>query len=293
MTVHYIINRVAGQGCVDHEPVIREMMAASGTRFEIDYTTRGGDGSGLARAAAKAGAELVVAVGGDGTANDVASGLVGTETVLGVLPCGSGNALARGLGIPTNFVRACRMLLSFEKKRIDVGRIGDNIFLSTAGVGIDAEVIRRYSASVTGQRGFLPYAMAAYRALLEYEPQSAEIVIEGRDEPICGRFGLLTIANTSQFGYGVTVAPKASPVDGEMDLCLLPHLGLLSFLRHGYRLLTGTIDQMPHVQMHRCGSLLIRRQAAGPLQVDGEARMAGELVTVETLPHALSVAVPR
>ncbi len=53
---------------------------------DIAPTAGPSDGTRLAREAALAGYDVVIAAGGDGTVNEVINGLVGTQTALGALP---------------------------------------------------------------------------------------------------------------------------------------------------------------------------------------------------------------
>ena len=59
-----------------------------------------GHAEALARAAAQAGEDCVVAAGGDGTIAEVAAGLMGHATALGILPLGTANVLSLELGLP-------------------------------------------------------------------------------------------------------------------------------------------------------------------------------------------------
>jgi hypothetical protein len=66
---------------------------------------------------------LVVAAGGDGTVGTAADYLADTETVLGVLPLGTSNDFGRSLGLPTDPVRAARLLVTGKISTIDAGRM--------------------------------------------------------------------------------------------------------------------------------------------------------------------------
>jgi diacylglycerol kinase family enzyme len=104
----------------------------------------------LCREAAREGYDVVVAFGGDGTANEAANGLAGSDTPLTCLPGGRTNVLCRMLGIPTDVVDATEHLLSladdWKPRRIDLAHVNGRHFLFSAGVGLDAEVVKRVDA---------------------------------------------------------------------------------------------------------------------------------------------------
>lgn len=91
--------------------------------------------------------DAVLAFGGDGTINETAQGLVETDVALGVLPGGSTNVLARSFGIPTDPVEAtafvAQRLRDNMRRRINVGKLDERYFLFAAGMGLDAEVVKR------------------------------------------------------------------------------------------------------------------------------------------------------
>jgi len=75
-------------------------LAAHGIAPAVAETARPGHATELARAAALAGDDVVIAAGGDGTVREAATGLIGSHVPLGVMPLGSVMNVAHMLGIP-------------------------------------------------------------------------------------------------------------------------------------------------------------------------------------------------
>lgn len=133
----------------------RERVAVAALRAGYDVETidtrRPGDATTLARTAAADGHDVVVAYGGDGTINEAANGLVGSSTPLSILPGGSQNVYAKMLGIPTDLAGATRHLLrvaeDWRPRRVDLGRVNGRCFVFSAGLGLDAAVVRRVDAN--------------------------------------------------------------------------------------------------------------------------------------------------
>src|SRR6266536_4640390 len=102
----------------------------------------------LARGLERAGAVYVF--GGDGLLNEVLNGL-DRDAVVGVLPGGRTNVLARALGVPADPAAAARALVSARPRRISLGRANGRRFAFAAGIGFDAELVRRVDR--LGRRG--------------------------------------------------------------------------------------------------------------------------------------------
>ena len=117
-------------------------------RYEVEAveTEAPNHATELTRAAVSQGFELVVAFGGDGTINETANGLAGSNVPLSVLPGGCTNVVCRMLGVPTDIVDATEHLLAIadwpEAVSIDLGRVNDRYFVSSAGIGMDADTTR-------------------------------------------------------------------------------------------------------------------------------------------------------
>ncbi len=290
-SMRFIVNPSAGSRRGDVAAMIREVMNGTGVGVEVIQTEYQGHGIELAREAADEGIECVVAVGGDGTANEVGRGLLEGQTALGLVPFGSGNGLARSLGIPLNPVKACKSLLQADVRPMDAGRIGEAVFFSTAGVGLDAEVSWRYNRRPKGRRGFLPYVVLTVDAFRAYKREEVRVTLEEGTE-LRVRPLILTVANAPQYGNGVIIAPQARPDDGVLDLCIIEGVGFWRMLWHARRLFTGTIDRMPGTQFIRTQGVRIVRAGPGRFQVDGEAMMGEATLEVKVVPEAIRMALP-
>jgi diacylglycerol kinase (ATP) len=288
----FIVNPLAGTGGQGVLDILGQEMETADRSYEVFTTEYRGHAKELAKQAAERGTGTVVAVGGDGTLNEVARGILGSESSLGLLPRGSGNAFARYANIPLKFTEACKALLDSEHRMMDVGKVGEEIFLSSAGFGMDAEVCRRFNSRPGGRRGTMAYVLLSVDTFRSYQPTHVKVEMDGGRTFECDPH-IITVANTSQYGNGATIAPGARADDGVLDVCVIEDVTLLKGLWHTRRLFDGTIDQMPGVRMFQCEELRIRREGSGWFQVDGDAREGPEIAEVSVIPRAISVAVPR
>lgn len=103
----------------------------------------------LARDAAHAGTDVVLAMGGDGVVHHAANGLVGTDTPLGIIPAGTTNVVAKIHGIPQSAIKAARAVSGYAVRRRTMARIvsttarGDLVrhAVFAFGIGFDADVV--------------------------------------------------------------------------------------------------------------------------------------------------------
>ncbi|HEY8844796.1 MAG TPA: diacylglycerol kinase family protein, partial [Gaiellaceae bacterium] len=100
-------------------------------------------------AAGVTGVEAVVVFSGDGGFNEVLNGAQ-DGVPLGFLPGGRTNVLPRALGFPREPVAASRRLAEAleqgRRRRISLGRVNGRRFGFSAGLGFDAELVRRVDA---------------------------------------------------------------------------------------------------------------------------------------------------
>jgi diacylglycerol kinase family enzyme len=175
---------------------------------QLERTTHPGHATELARGAG--GAEAVYVFSGDGGFNEVLNG-IGPDTPVGFLPGGGANVLPRALGLPRDPVAAAERLAAGRTRRISVGRVNDRRFGFAAGVGLDAEAVRRldaYGRTVDeGRAGNLRFAWEVARMIQEHR---------GRFEPALeilgrGRAAFAFVANCDPYTYAGLVPLRVAP----------------------------------------------------------------------------------
>jgi YegS/Rv2252/BmrU family lipid kinase len=293
MSVTIIINPISG-GVRPGRARARAELAASvvetdGTPAEVFVTERRGHARELARAAVARGTRLVIAWGGDGTLNEVASALAFQEVPLALVPAGSGNGLARELGVDVHPARAIADAIHAQPRTIDLGQVGDRLFVNVAGFGLDACVAAQFDRPDNRRRGFAGYAAITARALATYVPQTYTITTP--DACRVSRAVLVTLANSAQFGNGARIAPRALLDDGLLDLVVVEERARWRTVCNIRRLFDGTVERIPGCSICHIREATIESDRPLLFHVDGEPVEAGARVEVRILPAALRVAV--
>ena len=256
--------------------------------YEIAETERAFHAHALAKGAAEAGADIVVAVGGDGTVNEVASGILYSHSALGILPFGSGNGLARHLGLPLDTIKAIQLLNKPAYSTIDAAEVNGKTFFCTAGLGFDAQIGRLFASTHT--RGFSSYLRMAIKEYFNFRPHRYTIRVN--DQEIEGAFFVVTMANAGQYGNNAYIAPKADIQDGQIDLCLLKPFPLYQVISLAWSLFNKSIHKSSYMKIFRTTGAEIDCPEAECMHLDGEFVPIKGTITVRMLPKSLKVVIP-
>ncbi len=297
-----IVNPAAANGAVRKNwPRIRDSLQAEGASFDAVLTEEPGHATRLARQALDDGFRTIVAVGGDGTVNEVINGLaeegsVDPEVVLGIIPWGTGADFARMLGIPRDYMEACRHLLRSEPRPVDLGRITclregrevERYFINAAGLGFDgevAEIVNRFP-KVLG--GTITYLTCLLIGLVTYRNKNIELSFDG--QPVRGRVNSVVVCNGCYFGGGMFIAPGASFDDGFFYVVILGNLNKLEVVVNLPRIYKGTHLTHPKVSHFSAKEIHVEAKERMFLQAEGE--LIGEApATFRIIPRALKVLV--
>jgi YegS/Rv2252/BmrU family lipid kinase len=262
---------------------------------EVVLTARPGHATELARQAALAGAERVIAVGGDGAVHEVANGLLqaGSPALLGVVPVGSGNDFAKLAGVYRHSPeRAVRRLVTARPRRFDVGKVADEWFVNSLGFGFGPAVVRLRNR-MTGWTGFLSYLIPIVRAFATFQPPRFEVHAAEHDET--GPMMMVEVCNGTTAGGSYRFAPEADPSDGRLDVCLIRRVSVPRFLVALPRVIRGTHGSMRECTIFRTARVRIRTPDVPLLlHLDGELReLGGHECEVTVEPRKLHVLVAR
>lgn len=288
----FIINPISGVESKQHIPrLAARHLDSERFHYEITYTQYRNHAFEIAQhAALHRGFDAVIAVGGDGSINEVGSALVGTGVALGIIALGSGNGLARKMGLyTTNIVEAMEVINKFHIDRIDVGKLNDKYFFSTAGVGVEADVVSDYAK--VRQRGMKNYVRLSYDHAFRHKSQRYRITLD-TGEIIEDTFFMLTVANSGQYGYGIGLTPDSQLDDGLLELTMVPDfkqrlkaawLAAMVIAQKG-----NWSGMMTTRRISRC---VIEAPYAVATQIDGDPTDPLQHLSFSVLPQALKIIV--
>ena len=291
--VIFIINPRAGVGYYKKvNRLVQKHLDASKYDYELVLTQYQGHGYVLAAEAAGNGAAVVVAVGGDGTINEIAAALIGTEVVFGFIPTGSGNGLAHHLKMPINISKAVKVINEQEILQIDTLKINGKTCVSIAGMGFDAYIAELFAKS--SRRGFFPYLNFVIRSYFSYKPRT--YIVESEDIRQEHTALMMSVANSSQWGFNVKISPEASLQDGFADICFVKKPPLYRLIFYVMELLTGNIHRnKTAIAIYRFSKCVIyeKNGVNQPFHIDGDPKERQAKLEVEILPKSLKIIIPK
>jgi diacylglycerol kinase family enzyme len=298
-----IANPHAGSVTMGRRQAIVASLRA-GFKLEVADTTRRGHATELARDAVDRDFDAVCAFGGDGTINEVMQALVTTDVALGILPGGSTNVTARALGMPRDPVEATAFLGSHLKagttRRVNVGRINDRYFLFSAGMGFDAEVVRRVEADPERKRAhhqWLFFKSSLAVAVEQYLGREPLITLHIDDEePVRVVTALCCNARPLSYfgGWPVDACPEAA-LEGGLDFVAFKRISWPTIPRFAFSLFVSRSHPRWSSVHHRHDATGARFLADQPLpvQVDGDYIGEWEQARVSLVPAGLSLVAQR
>ncbi|MBK0866964.1 MAG: YegS/Rv2252/BmrU family lipid kinase [Saccharopolyspora sp.] len=288
-----LINPASGRGRAAGvaAEVVRRFRAVSAVRVAIARTAE--DFAASAGDAVAGEADVLAVVGGDGAMHAAVQACVGTRTALAVIPVGTGNDLARALGLPADPLAATRVaagaLQDGQRRVLDLGRVvGGNRFATVLCAGFDAQVNARVNRSKL-PIGRARYDFAILRELTRL--RAMPLRVEADNTVLDLAATCVAIGNTTSYGGGVPICPRADPSDGTFDITVVGEVGREDFLKIMPTMRSGGHVQHPAVRTLRARSVRLSGSNGWVAFADGEPQVRLP-VSVRCEPGALRVLAP-
>lgn len=235
-------------------------------------------------------AKRLIVAGGDGTVSRYAHACAETGCELGILPAGTGNDFARGLGIPVEPAAACDNIRAGVARAVDLGVLGNEIFLNAAHIGFGSAVSRSVGDDAKGTWGRFAYLRTMIQRLRRARGFHATIKVGS--QTLSGRWLQITVANGTSFGGGNDLV-EVSPFDGQLDLFAIRpspihHLAWAWLLAR----LTNRVPNSATITRLKGQQIDIDGSNERCVTADGEG-MARLPVSFHARPGALRVILPR
>jgi diacylglycerol kinase (ATP) len=258
-------------------------------------------------------ADIILIFGGDGTIHRHLSQLVKLGLPVLVVPAGSGNDFARALGMRRvrDSIAAWRRFCAGQGniRAIDLGVItrlavadespsphpSSYYFCSVAGVGLDGEVARRANGLPRWLRRHGGYALSLAPTIFRFAPFPAKILTPDEagswamrsDQPTI----LAAFANTSTYGGGMKIAPRAQMDDGQLDICVIGSVDPFKLACMFPTVYFGRHLSIREVDYFQASHLRVETEAPLDVYADGEY-VCRTPVEVSVQSEALKVLTP-
>jgi len=211
---------------------------------------------------------------GDGGYNEAVNGL-SADIPVGFVPGGSTSVLPRALGLPRDPLDAARALArSSSTRRISLGRVNGRRFTFSAGVGLDAELVRRVDAigREGGRRASdIAFARTLARIFAErrarFDPEMEVVGV--------GPVAFALVANGDPYSFvgrvPLRIAPRAR-FEAGFDLVAPRELRARTLPQVAWWVLAGRGQDRSRrvLYVHDADELDVVSANPVPLQVDGE-----------------------
>ncbi|MGI9642680.1 MAG: diacylglycerol/lipid kinase family protein [Acidimicrobiia bacterium] len=284
-----VVNPNAGSRSFDTAK-LPTLFAEQGIDADI-HTSQGiADTADVVTRAQERGLSHFAAVGGDGTAHHVLNAVMASapenRQTMALIPAGSGSDFVRTFGHTSDLDAAVTRLVDMDRYGIDIGRIegtfGSRYFLNAANAGVAAASVRA-AQRLPRAVGTVRYTTAFWAALARF--RQAGVVVDIDRHRFEGDAINVVAANGQFFGGGLNIAPRATLVDGDLDVQVFsgPRRNAFTVMP---RLLFGSHLTHRAVRRYIGGTVNIGVPDAWPVEADGELLGTGS-VAITTIPDAL------
>lgn len=253
---------------------VNEALRAAGVDADLVVARTREEAREILRSAAREGRTHFALVGGDGTINLAANALLPLQMdqlpTVALLPAGSGCDLLRTFGIPQDLGLAARHLGTDDTYDIDVatleGSWGQVYFVNVAQAGVGAAAAET-APRISRRVGSIRYPLAFGVRLPRFPRAHVKVTTERREYE--SEALAVIVANAQFFAGGWNVAPKATLVDGVVDIQIIdatkPQAPALV-----PKIIKGTHLRDARVKRFTAAEYRIETEPVWPVEADGD-----------------------
>ncbi|MDD3678647.1 MAG: YegS/Rv2252/BmrU family lipid kinase [Patescibacteria group bacterium] len=263
---YYIVNPAAGGAKIDKiQDRLKARLSDLGIMGEFVKTTGPDDVAKLTRMGIEKGYKTIVAVGGDGTINEVMNELIDNpKVVLGIIPTGTTNDLADALGI-RGWFSAASILASRKVEEIDLGRVGERYFVTSATMGFDAEFAKDKRLSKGNAFEKIRYATKLLSRSAAHRPVRASLKFDN-DYEVDAEIFSIVVSNSKFFPLKFI---KTEPNDNLLDTVVITKIPGYKMLQYGYLSDLSSVD-LPKISVFHSREIEIVTKKPKNIAIDGQ-----------------------
>ncbi len=230
--------------------------------------------------------DFFVAIGGDGTISTVAKQLINTEKVLAIFPAGSGNGFSNETQFSKNLDELLDKLKAKKSRKIDTFTVNDRLSINVSGTGFDGKVVKEFEKT---NRGFKNYIKVSLKTFFNYKPIKLKFFDENYKQ-YNGKYLMVNIANTRQFGNNAYIAPMASKSDGLVDMVLVKKFPLTYSPLFAFRMFTKKLKEDDYITYLPVSEIEFKVNTKN-WHLDGEFNKIKSPIHVKVQPSSLNILI--
>ncbi|MBL7880816.1 diacylglycerol kinase family protein [uncultured Chryseobacterium sp.] len=230
--------------------------------------------------------DIFVAIGGDGTISTVARNLINTEKILAIFPAGSGNGFSNETQFSKNLDELLEKIKIKNSRKIDTFTVNERLSINVSGTGFDGKVVKEFEKTT---RGFKNYIKVSFKTFFSYKPIKLKFFDE-KYKQYNGKYLMVNIANTRQFGNNAYIAPHASKSDGLVDMVLVKKFPFFYSMLFAFRMFTKKLKQDDYVTYLPVSEIEFKVNTKN-WHLDGEFNKIKSPVHVKVQPSSLRILI--
>ncbi len=230
--------------------------------------------------------EVFVAIGGDGTISSVAKKLIYTNKILGIFPAGSGNGFSRETNFSKNLEELLAKIKAKKFREIDTFTVNKNLSINVSGTGFDGEVAKNFEKT---SRGFANYIKVSLTTFLNYKPIDVKFSSE-EFKKHDGKYLMLNVANTRQFGNNAYIAPHASTIDGLAEIVLVKKFPMYYGGIFAYNMFAKKLEENKYITFLSVPEIEFEVSTEN-WHLDGEFKNIASPIHMKILPKSLRILI--
>ncbi|MGK6341619.1 diacylglycerol/lipid kinase family protein [Chryseobacterium sp. DT-3] len=230
--------------------------------------------------------DIFVAIGGDGTISTVARNLINTDKILAIFPAGSGNGFSNETKFSKNLDELLEKIKTRASRKIDTFTVNERLSINVSGTGFDGKVVKEFEKT---NRGFKNYIKVSLKTFFNYKPIKVKFFDEAYQQ-YNGKYLMLNIANTRQFGNNAYIAPNASKSDGLVDMVLVKKFPLTYSALFAFRMFTKKLKDDEYVTYLPVSEISFKVTTKN-WHLDGEFNKIKSPIHVKVLPASLNILI--
>ncbi|MDF2551233.1 MAG: diacylglycerol kinase [Chryseobacterium sp.] len=230
--------------------------------------------------------DIFVAIGGDGTISTVAKNLIDTEKILAIFPAGSGNGFSNETQFSKNLDELIEKLNHRKSRKIDTFTVNERLSINVSGTGFDGKVVKEFEKT---DRGFKNYIKVSLKTFFNYKPIKLKFLDE-KYQQHNGKYLMVNIANTRQFGNNAYIAPMASKSDGLVDMVLVKKFPLTYSPLFAFRMFTKKLKEDDYITYLPVSEVEFKVNTKN-WHLDGEFNKIKSPIHIKVQPASLNILI--